>query len=90
MRIRYLIRGQVQGVGFRNYVWRRACALGLVGWVRNLSDGRVEVVASGPQSALESLERELRIGPPHAHVEAVEKTEVLDEMPEVKTFDIKH
>jgi len=87
--VRFLIQGIVQGVGFRNFVWRRAVAKGLVGWVRNLPDGRVEVVACGPNSVLELLEQELRAGPPHAQVERVEKAEVLDEIPELKAFDIR-
>jgi acylphosphatase len=64
--------------------------MGLAGWVRNLPDGRVEVVASGHHSALRSLERELRNGPPHAQVAAVEKAEILDEPLEAKAFDIKY
>lgn len=63
--------------------------MGLSGWVRNLPDGRVEVVASGACAVLESLELELRRGPPHAQVERVEISEVLDEQQTPKTFEIK-
>jgi acylphosphatase len=86
---RYLIRGRVQAVGFRNFVWRRAVSMGLSGWVRNLPDGRVEVLASGASAVLELLERELWRGPPHAQVENVEISEVLDEGQTSKTFEIK-
>lgn len=90
MTLQYLIRGGVQGVGFRNFVSLRARALGLAGWVRNLPDGRVEVVATGDLSALTALESQLREGPPLARVDAVDKFEILDEVSRSKTFDIKH
>jgi acylphosphatase len=90
MTIRYLIRGQVQGVGYRNFASRRAHALALAGWTRNLPDGRVEVVAKGEQKSLEALEALLRAGPPYAHVDAVEKSEISDEAVAGKTFDIKY
>ncbi len=69
MRIR--VGGRVQGVGFRAFVRRTAMRLGLRGWVRNLRDGSVEVVAFGPEEALRELERECRVGPPLARVEWV-------------------
>ena len=47
--------GMVQGVGFRYSVLRFAEGLGLTGWVRNLSDGRVEILAEGPQEKIEEL-----------------------------------
>ncbi|HEX5368456.1 MAG TPA: acylphosphatase, partial [Dehalococcoidia bacterium] len=54
--LRALVRGRVQGVGFRYFVQERASALGLAGFARNLSNGStVEVVAEGPLSALEAL-----------------------------------
>jgi len=50
---RYVVAGQVQGVGFRWFVHRHAARLRLSGWAQNLADGRVEIVASGPDEALE-------------------------------------
>ncbi len=67
------ITGRVQGVGFRWWVRRHADELGLVGWVMNADDDRsVEIVAEGDGSALEELERLLRIGPSGARVESVD------------------
>jgi acylphosphatase len=66
-----LVRGRVQGVGYRNYVERRAGQLGLAGYVMNLRDGRVRVRAEGPRSLIEELARELEKGPPLARVEEV-------------------
>lgn len=71
--LRALVRGRVQGVGFRDYVEHRARTLRVTGFVRNLSDGRtVEVVAEGSREALERLVAYLRGGPSGAHVTAVE------------------
>ncbi len=70
---RAIIRGHVQGVGFRDFVWTRARFLGLTGYVRNLPDRRlVEVVAEGPKEDLEQLLEFLRQGPRSARVEDVE------------------
>jgi len=69
---KYLITGRVQGVGYRYFVSRVARELHLAGWVRNLSDGRVEAYAAGPEARLKQLEGELRIGPPRAEVRSVE------------------
>ncbi len=54
-----LVRGRVQGVGFRWWTRTRALELGLTGWARNLADGRVEVVAEGPRDQCERLLRQL-------------------------------
>jgi len=67
-----LVSGRVQGVGYRRYVQRRATDLGLVGFVENLSDGKVEVVAEGYRENLEHLLHFLRRGPPHADVDSVD------------------
>ena len=65
------VTGIVQGVGFRWFVRERARRLGLSGWVRNLSDGSVEVVASGDAHQLEFLMGELRRGPAGARVDQI-------------------
>lgn len=70
-----IVRGRVQGVNFRQFVYTRARFLGLRGYVRNLGDGRsVEVLAEGPREALEQLLEHLREGPRMARVDAVDAT----------------
>jgi len=67
------IVGLVQGVGFRHFVWQRARALGLKGYVRNLRpEEAVEVVAEGERAALERLLADLKVGPRAARVGRVE------------------
>jgi acylphosphatase len=61
----------VQGVGYRYFTLRVARELKLNGWVRNLPDGSVEAVASGPVARLKRFDAELRIGPPRAEVRTV-------------------
>ncbi len=73
---RYFISGIVQGVGYRYFVVRVARRLGLRGYVRNLSDGRVEVYAEGTPEQLDQLRAYLQEGPPAAVVQRVEETEV--------------
>ena len=70
---RFVVRGRVQGVGFRHHTKLRARELGLVGWVRNLPDGSVEVVAQGAAAELGRLADFLRVGPPSARVDAVDE-----------------
>lgn len=72
MRVRALVRGLVQGVNFRWYTQRRAVDVGLCGFVRNLPDGLVEVVAEGERGSLDTLLDWLRVGPSAAIVESVE------------------
>lgn len=66
------ISGKVQGVFFRAFVERVASSLGLVGYVRNLSSGQVEVVAEGERERLEKLLGRLKVGPPQARVDSVD------------------
>jgi len=73
-RLHAYISGIVQGVGFRYFVLWRARNYGLVGYVRNLPDGRVEVVAEGDEGSLKMLLEDLKKGPPAAYVENVEYT----------------
>ena len=68
----FLVSGHVQGVFYRASARDVARGLGVTGWVRNLSDGQVEAVACGPESALDELERWLHRGPAHARVASVE------------------
>ena len=84
---RWLISGDVQGVGFRYFAQRKAAALGLAGWARNLSDGRVEVYAAGAADALNELAAALHTGPPMAHVRKVEERE--DSLEDVTSFVIR-
>jgi len=68
---RFLVSGKVQGVFFRASACNEAMRLGLHGHARNLSDGSVEVVATGSDEALRELEQWLRKGPPSARVDEV-------------------
>ena len=72
---RFLVRGRVQGVGFRWFVEREAHVLGIAGWVRNNSDGSVEVLAMGSREQLMGLRSRLRQGPRAARVDDVEEVE---------------
>jgi acylphosphatase len=69
---RYMITGRVQGVGFRYFTETAAAREGILGWVRNTADGRVEVHAEGDAESIERFERKIRHGPPHARVERVD------------------
>lgn len=72
----WLVRvfGQVQGVGYRDACVRRARTLGITGWVRNLTDGFVEMTLQGPPKPLADMCRWLRNGISAAHVEGIEVT----------------
>ena len=70
---RVVIRGRVQGVGYRAWTEDTAILNGLDGWVRNRRDGAVEAVFAGPQEAVDAMIEACRRGPPAAHVDAVER-----------------
>lgn len=70
-RLHAFVSGRVQGVFYRYFTKSEATALELSGWVRNLKDGRVEVLAEGKKSALDKLLEKLKEGPPGAWVEDV-------------------
>jgi acylphosphatase len=72
---RFLVRGRVQGVGFRWFVEREAHILDIAGWVRNNVDGSVEVLAVGTHDQLSALRSRLREGPRAARVDNVEEAE---------------
>ncbi len=77
--VRLLISGRVQGVGYRYWTVGTARALGLEGWVRNLADGRVEILALGAPDRIGELERACHAGPPSARVTAVARGEAGDD-----------
>jgi acylphosphatase len=83
----YVVRGRVQGVGFRFFVQRCAEELGLGGWVRNREDGSVEAAAWGAAAALTRFEEELRRGPRLSRVTSVEVRE--DEPGPAEQFEIR-
>ena len=74
--VRMVISGRVQGVSFRYFTRQVARRLGLVGWVRNLPSGQVEVRVRGTEPDLELLRQELRQGPPAARVDDLSEAEL--------------
>ena len=72
-RIRAIVHGKVQGVAFREYTRREAVRLGLSGWVRNASDGTVEILFEGEATQVDTLLKWLNKGSPYAHVSQVEQ-----------------
>ncbi|MHB0878249.1 MAG: acylphosphatase [Anaerolineae bacterium] len=72
-RLRAVVHGYVQGVGYRYYVMQRARLLGIAGYVRNNTDGTVEVIAEGDQAPLEQLLEALERGPIGASVSYVDR-----------------
>src|SRR5215510_13192554 len=85
---RFIVRGRVQGVGFRWFVEREAHILGIAGWVRNNSDGSVEVLGQGSRGQLLGLRSRLRQGPRAARVDDVEEFEA-KALPGLTTFRIE-
>lgn len=71
IRVQLVVRGQVQGVGFRYFTKRTAQALELTGWVRNCADGSVEAVLEGPEESISAALDDMRQGPAGGHVDAL-------------------
>ena len=78
--VRVRISGEVQGVGYRAWAVRRASALGLSGWVRNLPNGDVEAIFSGPAESVTAMIIQCREGSRMATVRAVEEVGPADPM----------
>jgi acylphosphatase len=87
-RIHVFVSGRVQGVAFRWVTEDMAHQLGVSGWVRNLSDGRVEVMAEAEEENLLEFIKFLKQGPRHARVENIE-VEWLESEGEFKSFEIR-
>ena len=85
---RYLVRGRVQGVGFRWFVEREAHILKIAGWVRNNPDSTVEVFAQGTREQLAGLHSRLREGPRAARVDNVEVSDA-EPIPGFNAFQIR-
>ena len=84
----YTISGEVQGVGYRFFAQRIAARHQVTGYVRNLSDGRVEVHAEGTPESIEGFKHDLAAGPQYARVEQVEEVS-LEPTGVYKTFRIE-
>jgi acylphosphatase len=85
---RFLVRGRVQGVGFRWFVEREAHLLRIAGWVRNNHDGSVEVLAMGTRDQLAGLRSRLQDGPRAARVDDVEESEA-DPVAGLSSFQVR-
>ena len=85
---RFVVRGRVQGVGFRWFVERESHILGIAGWVRNNSDSSVEVLAQGTRDQLSGLRSRLQQGPRAARVDDVQESEA-KAVPGLTTFRIE-
>ena len=89
---RFVVRGRVQGVGFRWFVVREASRHSLAGWTRNLPDGTVEVVAAGAEASLDALNQRLSEGPPASKVTTVEVSAPPpgEDLETLEGFDVRH
>lgn len=85
---RFLVRGRVQGVGFRWFVEREAHILQITGWVRNNPDGSVEVLAVGTSQQLAGLRARLQEGPRAARVDNVNESEA-DPVSGLNSFQVR-
>lgn len=86
----YLVKGRVQGVGFRWFVHREASEIGLKGWVRNTDEGHVEIVAAGSPEDLAELKTALHKGSRGSRVDAVVEHELAEgEAEQLGPFEIE-
>jgi len=88
-RVRAIVSGRVQGVWYRAHARERAVELGVVGFVRNLPDGAVEIVAQGDGAQVDTLMDWARVGPPMAEVSEVRVREMVEDE-EFNSFEVVH
>lgn len=74
-----VVRGRVQGVGYRAFVEYEALKRGIGGWVRNRRDGSVEAVFAGPEKSVKDMIEACRFGPLPAHVDALDQRDATDD-----------
>lgn len=89
MKLRIYVYGLVQGVGFRSYTKRVAESYGLNGWVRNLPDGRVEILVEGDEELLCYFIKDVLKGPPASRVDKIEVIKETSDEP-LYGFDIRY
>ena len=85
----FIVRGRVQGVGFRWFVENEARKIGVIGTVRNLEDGTVEAIAAGTPEQLAALKSQLQQGPRAARIDSVEERESHYDVSKSKDFSIE-
>ncbi len=85
----YKITGRVQGVGFRYFTTKKAEALNLNGWVKNMTDGSVEVLLSGEEESIEEMLKHLREGPKSARVDKIIEISTTDKPEEFDGFTVR-
>ena len=88
-KIRAIVSGKVQGVGFRMYTQHKAQQLGIKGYVRNLRNGDVEITATGEPQAIDALIKWAESGPPSAVVNNLE-VEIITDVEEFTDFAIRY
>jgi acylphosphatase len=86
---KFFVGGDVQGVGYRFFAQRAAARHQIVGYVKNLDDGRVEVLAEGPASRVEAFKHELATGPRFSSVDHIEEIN-LDPSDSYPSFRLEH
>lgn len=86
----WIVKGRVQGVGFRWFALNHALSLGVRGWVANTPDGSVEIVGLATAETLDQFEAILAKGPPAARVQQLESRSIPHDVVESKSFIIKH
>lgn len=89
IQLQIIVSGKVQGVGYRYYTQMKAIQFGITGWVRNLREGGVEILASGSKENLEKFIDEVRRGNPFSTVDHIEVNEIKN-TETYKSFAIKY
>lgn len=87
--LEWIVEGRVQGVSFRYFTYQAAQQIGIAGWVKNMPDGTVKVLAIGEEETLERFQAVVRRGPPMARVDGF-KERTVEPIPRIKGFEITY